>query len=191
MRRATMLSLIVAGAVAVLAIPGAAFAGGGCHGGATQQDVRDEDEATVRMIDACFQATLTTVDPGTPVTFVNDDIGLVHNLGGNGWGHFDDMVEGDTFRATFDTPGIYPFACNYHPGMSGAIVVGDATGAGNGEDVTVVPFEPVVGTAKVLPTAEAGGSAPLALVGIGILGALLGGGIAAAALRTKRSKAIA
>ena len=54
-------------------------------------------------------------------------------MGGNAWGHFEDMIEGDAFTVRFDDAGIYPFACNYHPGMTGAIVVGDGKGAGNAE----------------------------------------------------------
>ena len=44
------------------------------------------------------------------------------------------------FTATFDEPGVYPWACWYHPGMTGAIVVGDGTGVGNGESVSVASF---------------------------------------------------
>jgi plastocyanin len=186
MRRALVLCAIVGGAVAIVAIPSAALAGGGCHGGLTQQDATGQDEVTVRMIDACFQASITTVDPGTPVTFVNEDLGLTHNLGGNGWGNFEDMITGDTYRASFDAPGIYPFACNYHPGMTGAIVVGDGTGAGNGEEVTVMPFEPVADTAKSLPAADPSNGSTLGFLAIGVLGLALGAGITAGVSRVRR-----
>ena len=56
---------------------------------------------------------------------------MVHNVTANDWGHWDDMYEGDRFTASFDEEGIFPFACTYHPGMSGAIVVGDG---GTGDD---------------------------------------------------------
>ena len=84
---------------------------------------------------------LHPVDPeraaGRAVTFVNRDP-ITHNVGGNLWGNLDDMNRGDAFTATFDAEGVYPFACSYHPGMTGAIVVGSGTGAGNGEDVGAV-----------------------------------------------------
>ena len=108
-----------------------ALAGGGCHAGVTTGS-----GTTVEMIDACFTPTTLRIDPGESVMFVNTDP-MIHNVTANLWGHFDDLNEGDTFRATFDDPGIYPYACSYHPGMSGAIVVGDGTGAGNGESVAV------------------------------------------------------
>lgn len=121
------------GALAMPAVP--ALAGGGCHSGAT-----NGEGDTVEMKDACFTPSILRVDTGASVTFVNRD-DLTHNVGGNLWGNFEDMTLGDTFVATFDESGIYPFACSYHPGMTGAILVGDGTGAGNGEQVTVAPYE--------------------------------------------------
>ena len=122
LKRGMLLCTIVA-AVAIVGMP-AASAGGGCHSGVTQNDAGGEDAVTVRMVDACFTATVTTVDQGAPVTFVNMDE-FVHNVGGNEWGHFEDLHGGDAFTVSFDEAGTYPFACSYHPGMTGAIVVGD------------------------------------------------------------------
>ena len=129
MRRTIVATVVAAAALALVGMPGAALAGGGCHAGATQQDATGQDEVTVRMVGACFSASLTTVDPGTDVTFVNEDEGISHNVGGSLWGNFEDMYAGDTYTATFDEAGIFPFACSYHPGMTGAIVVGDWKGA--------------------------------------------------------------
>ena len=53
------------------------------------------------------------------------------------WGHYDDLNQGDTFTATFEEAGVYPYACWYHPGMTGAIVVGSGMGAGNGATVSL------------------------------------------------------
>jgi plastocyanin len=141
MKRGMLLCVIVGAAIVVLGVPGAALAGGGgCHGGVTQNDAAGEKVTTVRMIDACFTATVTTVDPGTDVTFVNADFGMIHNVNGNEWGHVEDMSKGDAFTVSFDGAGVYPFACQYHPGMTGAIVVGDGKGAGSGSGITVEPF---------------------------------------------------
>jgi plastocyanin len=173
MRRGML--LVIAGlATIVLGMPGAALAGGGCHGGVTRNDATDQKAATVKMIDACFTATVTTVDPGTPVTFANTDLGVTHNVGGNQWGHFDDMIEGDAFTVTFAEAGIYPFACNYHPGMTGAIVVGDGKGAGSGEAITVQPLDAT--SPKVIrpAVAEDGGLPIGALVAVALAGLALG-----------------
>ena len=131
--------------LAVLALATAAMwpaatvsAGGGCHGRATQGT-----GDTVAMAKLCFTPSVLRVDPGTEVTFVNRDP-FVHNLSGNRWGYFDDLHQGDTYTATFDEPGVYPFACTYHPGMTGAIVVGDGTGAGSGAPVQTSLVEAAV-----------------------------------------------
>ena len=75
MKRGMLLSVVAATAL-VLGLPAASLAGGGCHGGATHQDETGRSEATVQMVDACFSAAITEVDPGTPVTFVNLDDGI-------------------------------------------------------------------------------------------------------------------
>jgi hypothetical protein len=76
------------------------------------------------MIRACFTPSVLRVDPGTTVSFVNEDE-FIHNLSSPGlpW-ELDDLREGQGLEVTFDRAGIFPFACTYHPGMSGAIVVG-------------------------------------------------------------------
>jgi plastocyanin len=160
---------MAAAVLAVLIVPVApAAAGGGCHQGVTQGN-----GDTVEMVDACFTPTILTVDPGETVTFVNTDP-MAHNVTSNVWGYFEEMNEGDAFTATFDQPGIYPYACAYHPGMTGAIVVGSGTGAGNGETVSVEPLvqpqaSPVV---EVRTVTQDSGSAPIAIGWI--VGAALG-----------------
>jgi plastocyanin len=141
MRRLIAVGMMTGGLIALLWIPTAALAGGGCHGDATQQDATGQDAVTVVMQDTCFQASITTIDPGTDVAFVNEDQGISHNVGGVLWGNYEDMNFGDTYTATFDEAGVYPFACSYHPGMTGAIVVGDGKGAGNGLAVSSTPPE--------------------------------------------------
>jgi plastocyanin len=191
MRRATLLSALVGAAIAVLGPSGTALAGGGCHTGATQADETGKDEATVRIIDACFTASITKVDPGTSVTFVNEDVGMTHNVGGTEWGYFADMTKGDAFSATFADPGVYPFACSYHPGMTGAIVVGDGYGAGTGWTVLNDPVEPVADAGETAPAVETGSGSPVALLGIGVLGATLGAAIAVGLLRARMSRPVA
>jgi plastocyanin len=174
MKRGMLLCVVVGAAMVVLGVPGAALAGGGCHSGVTENDATGDKAAAVRMLDACFTATVTTVDPGQPVTFENADLGVTHNVGGNQWGHFEDMIEGDAFTVTFDGAGIYPFACNYHPGMTGAIVVGD--GKGTGGNITVEAAQPA--PEAVAPTAADPDGIPIGVVAsVGLLGLALGAGI--------------
>ena len=168
-----VLAATLLGGLAVPAQP--ALAGGGCHTGVTTGS-----GDTVEMVEACFTPTTLRIDAGDTVTFVNTDP-LTHNIAATGWGNFDGMNQGDVFRATFSASGIYPYACMYHPGMTGAIVVGNGTGAGNGEAVTVAAFEPPVPSPEVAiaaePTIPATGSATVGWVAGGAIG--LGIGLAA------------
>jgi plastocyanin len=186
MRRGMLLCTIVVLA-AVVGMPGVASAGGGCHGGVTENDATGEENATIEMVDACFTATVTSVDPGAPVTFVNMDE-FVHNVGGNQWGHFDDLHEGDSFKVSFDEAGTYPFACTFHPGMTGAIVVGGGKGAGSGAGIAVEPFEaPPPETVTRVVTASGGVSAATVVVAV-ITGGLLGAAITVGLSRSTSRK---
>jgi plastocyanin len=150
-RRVALAATLMLAALAVPALPASA-GGGGCYGGATQGAGTD-----VFLAEACPTPTILQVDPGTTVTFTNKDP-FVHNIIGNTWGHPDDLNQGDSFTATFDKPGVYPYACWYHPGMTGAIVVGSGMGAGNGETVSI-GAGPVPSAS---PAAEAAVEAPVA-----------------------------
>lgn len=133
MERALIRIGMVAVSAAALMGPWAspAVAGGGCHAGMSQGE-----GDRVEMVKACFTPSVLRTDPGTEVTFVNQDP-IVHNVSAGEWGYFSDLSQGDEFTASFSEPGVYPFACTYHPGMVGAVVVGDGTGAGSGRTVTL------------------------------------------------------
>ena len=129
--RRRMLLVIAATALVALAVPAVpAFAGGGgCHGDSTTGE-----GDTVEIADGCFGPTTLKVDPGDTVTFVNLDP-YVHNVSAVGWGHLNDLNSGDSFQATFADAGVYPFACQYHPAMVGAIVVGDGKALAGGTPI--------------------------------------------------------
>jgi plastocyanin len=132
-RKLQLLPVLALGFASVALWPATAVAGGGCYGPSTQGE-----GATVEMSKLCFSPGVLHTDPGTEVTFVNQDP-LVHNVSANGWGSEDDLRKGESFTATFQKDGIYPFACSYHYGMSGAVVVGDGMGAGSGRSIEVTP----------------------------------------------------
>ena len=182
MARRTFLvaAAVLLGLVAVPAV--SALAGGGCH-----QGVTTGSGDTVEMVEACFTPTTLRIDPGDNVTFVNTDP-MTHNVGGNLWGNLEGMNQGDVFTATFWQPGIYPYACSYHPGMTGAIVVGNGTGVGNGEAVTVAAYEPPAASPEIAIAAEAptpaDGSATVGWLAGGAIG--LGIGLAAGFLVRRR-----
>ena len=151
-RSAIVLAAAVLTVLIVPAIPAAA--GGGCHDGATQGT-----GDTVELVDMCFTPSNLQVQPGDTVTFVNKDP-FVHNVEGQLWGHFDDLEPGQRFRATFAGEGIYPFACTLHPGMTGAIVVGDGVGSGNGRSVAMNSDQPALSAPSVPAPIAAGAVEP-------------------------------
>jgi plastocyanin len=186
MVRGGLLAAMVVGST-MWAFP--ASAGGGCHSGATQGQ-----GDTVTMSKACFTPSVLRVDLGTEVSFVNRDP-VVHNVSATGWGYFGDMTEGQAFAATFDEPGVYPFACTYHAGMTGAIVVGDGTGAGSGELVIVEPLTGAAASNDETEASEAGAAVDSAdgnsNVGwaVGGAGGFLLGAASALLLRRRRTVA--
>jgi plastocyanin len=146
-----------------------AAAGAGCHSEPTQGRGK-----TVKMVNQCFTPSVLRTEAGADVTFVSRDA-VTHNVSANGWGQFDDMSRGDSFTATFDRAGVYPFACMYHPGMTGAIVVGNGTGAG--KFVTVDSEQPDERTGPVAVARPRAGSG-LGWLGFGAAGFALGAGLA-------------
>lgn len=157
--RARAATIIVLGVLGAVVGATTASAGGGCHSGVTEGN-----GTTVEMVDACFTPTVLWGDPGQTVTWVNRS-GSVHNLTANLWGHFDDITQGQRVGMRFDDEGTYPYACTYHPGMSGVIVIGDGDGPGNGSAAVVSPVDGSsegnagsLGATATLATTASGGS---------------------------------
>lgn len=122
MRRPLAVLAAIAATVAATGLLGmpTATAGGGCG-----DDVTFETgSATVTVAHACFSPTVTQVPVGTTLSFVNES-GMEHNLTGPGPIGFNDFAADATVRLTFSSAGIFPYACTFHPGMSGAVVVGN------------------------------------------------------------------
>ncbi len=122
-------------ALLVVVPTGPATAGGGCHRDAAEGQAEGFG-STVEMRENCFTPTVLRVEPGTDVSFVNRDE-QAHQVDGVGWGGGIVMAPGTSFASRFDQPGTYPYSCHLHPGMNGAVVVGD--GRGSGRVVHVVP----------------------------------------------------
>lgn len=134
-----LIALTLLAGAAVLAAP--AWAGGGGHCTEPDQTVARSTEVALR--NSCFHSTITRIEPGDTVTFSNKDP-YAHNVVGwqGDWGGFDDLLEGDSMSATFNDPGVYPFACYLHPGMVGTVVVGDGFDAGEVSGVLASTNDP-------------------------------------------------
>ncbi len=100
----------------------ASAGGGACH----QAPAREGAGTEVRLTRNCFSPSILRVEAGADVTFHNDDQ-VLHQLSsipGQQPGD-SEVAVGQVATRTFMDPGIYPYFCNLHFGMVGAIVVGD------------------------------------------------------------------
>lgn len=122
--------LLVAGGVLAIALvaaghPNGAAAGGGCHESGTKE-ATDATGSAVEMGNCAFGPTVLRIEPGAQVTWTNKSE-AVHSVTGlsGGWGDTKELLPGNAVSYSFDTNGTYPYSCVLHPGMVGAVVVGD------------------------------------------------------------------
>ncbi|HYN69880.1 MAG TPA: hypothetical protein VEX41_06700 [Candidatus Eisenbacteria bacterium] len=143
------------------------LAGGGCHGPDGSAHTESSTEL-VEMGPCSFTSPVTHVARGTEVRFVNSS-DVVHVVTGERqqWGSTKEIQPGTWFTRRFDADGVYPYSCPLHPGMVGAIVVGDlgaaaaapvAAAAAGSEDREAFPL----GTAEIA-VASMGGALAIAL----------------------------
>jgi len=133
--RAVRLLPVVGLLALTLFAPSAASAGDPCYHGFDMPAPSTEETTQVKLMPCAFEPTVAVVEPGATVEFVNGPE-FVHLITGANqlWGSREVEVKPNTVVSyTFETPGVYPYACALHVGMSGAIVVGQAAaGAGAG-----------------------------------------------------------
>lgn len=123
-----------------------ASAGGGCHSG----QFVDSKGVKVDLRDLCFTPTVIRVQPGQSVTWTNRD-DTAHTVTGvaGRWGTYDELGLNDTVTYRFQSSGVFPYFCLIHPGMVGAVVVGDGTS----KETTTQAVVPVVPTMAAPPPA--------------------------------------
>lgn len=178
MVRRAFLTLVLTGIALMITVPAAA-GGGGCA------EVTEGAGTTVELRELCITPTLLRVDPGETVTFVNRD-GFRHVIAGAGyaWSSEGNMAPNEAFTATFRKGGVYPYQCYLHPGMAGAVIVGDGSGHGPADraGVVVAPWEgetplPEVVYVTRAPEPEAASNSsgrPIAWAGAVFIGVLVG-----------------
>ncbi|MDQ3661780.1 MAG: hypothetical protein M3454_12115 [Actinomycetota bacterium] len=122
-RRAVMLSLSIACFWGLSSVPAVAGGGGGCHEAPRPFDDRTQ---LVAMEDSCFSPAVVRTEPKKSITWVNRDLDdhSVTGVGGT-WGSYNGLGRDARVTASFAATGVYPYFCNIHPGMVGAVVVGD------------------------------------------------------------------
>lgn len=106
-------------------------AGDPCYHGFTVPEPTVASGGSVQALACAFSPTVAVVEAGEPVTFRNGPEAIHLVTGANGaWGSRDaELAPNAALTVTFEEPGVYPYACALHRGMSGAIVVGDGGAA--------------------------------------------------------------
>ena len=140
LRRAS--EVVVVGLLLVFFVPSAGLAGG-CHASSEMTTGRAGGNATVDIAGCGYSPAVLYVEPGSEVTWVNQDpvphtvTGMGLSLGGEKNIELGERTE--SFR--FDDTGVYPYYCILHPGMTGAVVVGDVSAVKAGaEEVQSMPL---------------------------------------------------
>ena len=123
-RFSVLMALAVIGLV--LAMPTAA-AGGGCHVSITT-GMSTGTKTAIPVSKCAFRPTVNYIEPGDRLTWTNKDP-VPHTVTGAhlSWGPERILDNGESVRYVFKSEGVYPYYCVLHPGMVGAVVVGDAT----------------------------------------------------------------
>jgi plastocyanin len=175
-----------------------ASAGNPCFHGYEMPPSSTGPGTDIKLMPCSFDPTVTVIGVGESVNFINGpDYAHLVTGAAHEWGSADIEVQpNQTVTYTFDIAGVYPYACALHPGMSGAIVVGDladavaagmadsaaggttGTGASNGTEPGAeepAAQEPTAPEASAANAAGNPGSSPGILLGLGIGAGLLAG----------------
>jgi plastocyanin len=121
-----VLSLLAAAGVA----PPAALAGDPCFHQTDNRPAVSAAAVSRVTIDECsFGPTAAWVPVGSEVTWRNVSSQGHEVVGSNlTWGAHDKILApGDQMGWTFERAGVYGYSCMIHPGMTGVVVVGDAS----------------------------------------------------------------
>lgn len=167
MKRALGMTLLLMGLLAVMVPP--AVAGGSCM---YDQELTDERGSEVRMTDDfCFTPTVLRVERGDTVRFVNDS-SAPHTVGGvvGSFGNaHEEIAAGEEISFEFPRDGVYPYVCLLHPGMAGAIVVGDGIGVVAASSVVEVEPASASGASDAAESSSRPVGAIASLVGAGFV----------------------
>ena len=183
------LGFLLTGVVVLMAIaPLPARAGGFClH----QEQLVDRRSATVDMKDYCFFPQVVRVDKGDVVTWTNYDKAAHTVTAPGGWsGGHDEYLRGDDVSFRFEREGVFPYVCLLHPGMVGAVVVGDGEGRASAAPAArSVGYDSPSSDAAARSDADEPGSSLWPVVGLGAGAVAAGGLLVALAVRLRRRAA--
>lgn len=193
MRRLRMaVALALTGSLWFATGTASAGGGGGCILEPASASSTSATGTEVDIAAMCFQTPVLYTETGSTVTWTNSD-SVPHTVTGSFGSK--EMRPGKAARFTFATAGVYPYACIYHPGMVGAVVVGNANALG----VAVSEVSPAAvvggGSSKAATTRAAGAQSPRpSRTGVALLAGAVGlavGGAAGFGLRVARRRSVA
>ena len=186
-RHRRIIGLIAAALLALPWLAAAPFvaAGDPCYHGFEVPAATVGTGTDVQLSPCAFAPTVTSVAVGETVSFHNGP-DFTHLVTGanQSWGSRDVEIQPNrTVSYTFDEPGVYPYACALHRGMSGAIVVG-STSAMLPAGVVDEGSNPA---APETAPASAPSNAPLTAALAAIAGASVAAAVVMLAMRQRRS----
>ena len=184
-RMATVLLLCLLSSAVLVVTPTTAL-GGGCFAeGDEISSSRAEGDATVLMEKCQFVTPVVFIEPGSTVTWTNNDpvphsvTGAFRSIGGEKL-----LNDGDELSFRFDNAGVFPYYCVLHAGMAGAVVVGDvdelkAAAPLDANAVAVPPVDEAAppGDANESREETSSNAAPIA-IGAGVVALIIAAAIA-------------
>ncbi len=98
------------------------------------------------------------------------------------WGDYSELATGQSVSHLFRTPGTFPYYCLLHPGMIGAVVVGDGRGSNPAVAVESPGIQgPAADKSAPVPASQSGGDGPVRAIAIATVASALSAAAAAAA----------
>jgi plastocyanin len=125
---------VVFGLIALLSVPtlvaaqGGYPSGGGSMGGGIQvggggSGGGGNGGGDVMIVDFGYDPSALFVNPGETVTWYNAG-GAMHTVDSNTEAFESPTLNpGSSFSVTFDSAGFYPYHCDFHPNMTGMVIV--------------------------------------------------------------------
>ena len=122
---------VVFGLIALLSVPtlvaaqGGYPSGGGSMGGGIQVGGGDGGNGScdVMIVDFAYDPSAIFVSPGATVTWYNAG-DTAHTVDSNSEVFESPTLNpGSDYSVTFDNAGFYPYHCDFHPNMTGMVIV--------------------------------------------------------------------